>query len=108
METELGALVAAWPLARPLRVRPVASGTNNRTVRIESPGGAYLLRVYRNTRDPARVRYEHAVLLALQESGLSFRVPAPGRPWSRRRTARSRPCSPSCRGPRPTGPIPPT
>jgi len=77
METELGALVAAWPLARPLRVRPVASGTNNRTVRIESPGGAYLLRVYRNTRDPARVRYEHAVLLALQKSGLSFRVPAP-------------------------------
>ena len=77
METELGALVAAWPLARPLRVRPVASGTNNRTVRIESPGGAYLLRVYRNTRDPARVRYEHAVLLALQKSGLSFRVPGP-------------------------------
>jgi homoserine kinase type II len=77
MEPELGDLVAAWPLAGPPAVRPVTSGTNNRTVRIETPGGAYLLRVYRNTRDSARVRYEHAVLLALQDAGLSFRVPAP-------------------------------
>jgi Ser/Thr protein kinase RdoA (MazF antagonist) len=71
------ALVAAWPLAGPVAVWPAGGGTNNLTRRVETGAGDYFLRLYRNTRDPARVRYEHAVLLALQGQGLSFRVPAP-------------------------------
>ncbi len=74
---EAHAIVAAWPLAGPVAVRPADGGTNNLTRHVETGAGDYVLRVYQNTRDPARVRYEHAVLLALQGQGLSFRVPAP-------------------------------
>lgn len=71
------ALVDTWPLSGPVIVLPEESGTNNVTRRVETPEGRYVLRVYRNTRDPARVRYEHAVLLGLQGLRMSFRVPAP-------------------------------
>jgi homoserine kinase type II len=46
---------------------------------VETARGSFVLRVYVNTRDPQRVQYEHAILLALQPQGLSFRVPAPVR-----------------------------
>jgi homoserine kinase type II len=44
-----------------------------------SRGGAYVLRVYRNTADPGRVGYEHALLRALQRETLPFAVPCPVR-----------------------------
>ena len=55
----------------------VSTGTNNLTYLVGTPGGPYFLRVYRNTDDPARIRYEHALLAALQHAGLPFAVPAP-------------------------------
>jgi homoserine kinase type II len=71
------ALLDSWPLDGPLVVRPETSGTNNLTRRVETPRGGYVLRIYLNTREPARVRYEHAILLGLQGCGLSFRIPVP-------------------------------
>src|SRR5207302_10004489 len=71
------ALLAAWDLSAPIALRPAASGLNNRTYRVETPGGSYVLKVHQNTRDAERVRYEHAILLGLAAQPLSFRVPAP-------------------------------
>src|SRR5687767_11915737 len=67
----------AWGLAEPIALRAVGSGTNNATWYVDTPKGSFVLRVYVNTRDARRVRYEHAILLALQARRLSFRVPAP-------------------------------
>lgn len=69
--------LAAWGLAGPQQLRPLTSGTNNEVWRVETPGGAYVLRVYRNHGDLARLRFEHDVLLQLQAVGLPFAVPAP-------------------------------
>jgi homoserine kinase type II len=44
---------------------------------VDTPAGAYVLRVYRNTADAERVGYEHALLRALQGAGLPFAVPCP-------------------------------
>jgi homoserine kinase type II len=71
------AVLAAWPLSSPITVQPTTSGLNNRTHRVETPERSYLLKLYQNTRDPARVRYEHAILLGLTAQRLSFRVPTP-------------------------------
>jgi homoserine kinase type II len=71
------ALLAAWPLSPPAVLRPAASGTNNRTFLVETRDGGYVLRVYQNTRDLARIRYEHAILRGLAAQPLSFRVPVP-------------------------------
>jgi homoserine kinase type II len=70
-------LLAAWPLPGPRTVRPIDAGTNNRSYRVETPGGAYFLRIYQNIDDPRPVRYEHAVLLKLQTTSLTFVVPRP-------------------------------
>ena len=70
-------LLAAWPLPGPWTVVPAAHGTNNHTWLVTTPADAYLLRLYLNTVDPARVRYEHALLRGLRPAGLTFAVPAP-------------------------------
>jgi homoserine kinase type II len=69
-------LPGAWALPRPWVIRP-AGGVNNTSAYVDTPGGSYVLRVYRNTADPERVGYEHALLRALQRVGLSFAVPCP-------------------------------
>src|SRR5215208_2585360 len=69
--------LAAWPLAGPWTVQRVLAGGNNLSYSVATPGGRYFLRVYQNTANPARVRYEHSILTRLAESGLSFAVPAP-------------------------------
>ena len=73
----LEAIAAAWSLVEPVRATPASSGTQNQTYRLESTSGTFFLRVYSNTDDPRRVRYEHAILLALAARTLSFRVAAP-------------------------------
>ena len=67
-------LLAAWPDVAGHELRPTGSGVNNHSWYV---GDRYVLRVYRNTADRARVDYEHRVLRALDAAGLSFRVPAP-------------------------------
>ncbi len=67
----------AWQVAKPRWLRPLAHGTNNRVWRVDTPDGAYVLRVYGNHADPERLRFEHAVLIWLGAMGLPFAVPAP-------------------------------
>lgn len=77
MSLDLDALMDAWPVPGPRRLRPASAGVNNLSYFVHTPAGPYFLRVYRNTNDAARVRYEHALLLGLQRAGLSFAVPLP-------------------------------
>ena len=76
-EPELGRVAATWGLPLPLRAVPATSGTQNQTFRLDSGAGTWFLRVYRNTDDVERVRYEHSILMSLAERELSFRVAAP-------------------------------
>lgn len=75
----LAARVApAWAIPGPQRLTPLAGGTNNRIYRVESSEqGTYVLRVYENHADAARLRYEGALLAALEDQHLPFAVPAP-------------------------------
>ena len=70
-------LRAAWPLPGPWTVAPASHGANHHPWLVTTPAGAYLLRLYLNTVDPARVRYEHALLRGLHQASLTFAVPAP-------------------------------
>lgn len=71
------ALLDAWELPVSRALRPAAFGLDNRTYFVETPAGVYVLRVYQNTGDVARVRYEHAVLERLRRVPPSFSVPVP-------------------------------
>jgi homoserine kinase type II len=73
----LAALLGTWNVAAPRRLSPLAHGTNNLVLRVESPGADYVLRVYANHADLERLRFEHAVLSRLQAAHLPFAVPAP-------------------------------
>jgi homoserine kinase type II len=73
----LNAILDAWPIGSPRRYEQVYSGLNNHSWRVTCPEGAYFVRIYQNARDPAHLRYEHALLHALQNVELSFRVPIP-------------------------------
>jgi homoserine kinase type II len=44
---------------------------------VETSAGSYVVRLYRNHTDPARLRFECAVLAGLEASGLPFAVPTP-------------------------------
>lgn len=70
-------MLAAWTLPEPRTLRPTAAGTNNLSHVVETPAGSYFLRIYRNTSDPGRIRYEHSLLHHLQHADLSFAVPSP-------------------------------
>ena len=70
-------VAAAWALGGPVNVAPATSGTQAQTWRVESGTGTYFLRVYRNTSDVRRVRYEHGILAQLAARPLSFSVAAP-------------------------------
>jgi homoserine kinase type II len=75
---DLHHLPGAWGLAAPWTLTP-AGGLNNTSAYVDTPDGAFVLRVYRNTADAGRVGYEHALLRALQREGLPFAVPCPVR-----------------------------
>jgi homoserine kinase type II len=70
-------LEKVWGLTGPFQFRTLANGTNNQMQRVETPGGSYVLRVYRNHADLARLRFEHDLLRQLDVSALPFAVPAP-------------------------------
>lgn len=78
IEADLRAIGPIWNLAGPLSFQPVGGGTNNSVQLVEtSAGNYYVVRLYRNHADPARLRFEHAVLIALASLGLPFAVPVP-------------------------------
>jgi homoserine kinase type II len=74
---DLAPLQRAWALPDPWHLSPLVHGTNNQVWRVETPAGSYVLRVYANHTDPDRLRFEHAVLTHVADSGLPFAVPAP-------------------------------
>jgi homoserine kinase type II len=76
-DMDLDVLLQAWALPEPRRCLPLANGTNNVVYRVETPGSNYVLRVYSNHADPARVRFEQSVLTQLGDAALPFAVPAP-------------------------------
>ncbi len=52
-------------------------GMNNTTRFVEAESGKYVLRIYQTHCDVDKVKYEHAILLKLQQSGLPFGIPEP-------------------------------
>src|SRR5579872_4925371 len=74
---DLEAALDSWPIPRPRTLRVAGSGTNNLSRFVDTPGGSYFFRVYQYTADIGRIRYEHTLLLRLQDAGLPFAVPRP-------------------------------
>ncbi|MGE5676010.1 MAG: phosphotransferase enzyme family protein [Mycobacterium leprae] len=67
----------AWGLPRPWAVTANDGGINNLNYRVDTPAGAYFLKLYQNTADPVRITYEFDLLTRLEQVGLSFQVPVP-------------------------------
>ncbi|GAC1447487.1 MAG: hypothetical protein PVSMB4_02980 [Ktedonobacterales bacterium] len=62
----------------PWRLSPLDSGTNNLVQVVETPElDRYVLRIYGRHSDITYIRYELAIVTALQEAHLPFCVPAP-------------------------------
>jgi homoserine kinase type II len=74
---DLALLQRAWGIAGPWRAEPLTRGTNNLVQRVETPSGSYALRVYSNTTDAARLRFERDALAQLTEARLPFALPTP-------------------------------
>ncbi|WP_373232187.1 phosphotransferase enzyme family protein [Cohnella sp.] len=55
------------------------SGWNNTTRFVETGGQRWVLRIYETHRDADKIRFEHEILLALNELELPFRIPLPAR-----------------------------
>lgn len=72
----LDRLPGARGLPAPWTLTP-GCGLNNTSASVDTPAGAYVLRVYRNTADAGRVGDEHALLRALQAESLPFAMPCP-------------------------------
>lgn len=71
-----GDLLTYWAVPGPYHFSPLTIGTNNQVLRVDTPGGSYVLRVFGNHAEPERLRFEQAVLSLLAEAGLPFAVPA--------------------------------
>jgi homoserine kinase type II len=74
---DLALLQRAWGIGGTWRAEPLTRGTNNLVQRIETPTGSYVLRVYSNTTDAARLGFERVVLAQLAKTGLPFALPTP-------------------------------
>lgn len=74
---DLLTLQHAWAVPGPWQVSTLAPGTNNVVERVVAPAGEYVLRVYSNHVEPARLRFEHGVLARLGQAGLPFALPVP-------------------------------
>src|SRR5206468_3977493 len=72
---DLEAALDSWPIPRPRTLRLADSGTNNLSRFVDTPGGSYFFRVYQNTSDIVRIRYEHTLRLRLRDAGHQFAVP---------------------------------
>ncbi|WP_239614577.1 phosphotransferase [Cohnella mopanensis] len=55
------------------------SGWNNTTRFVETEEARWVLRIYETHQDEAKIRYEHEILLVLNEQPLPFQVPMPVR-----------------------------
>jgi homoserine kinase type II len=76
--SDLAQLWQAWPLAGPWHLSPLSGGTNNLVWRAETAdGGRYALRLFPDLTQLARLRYEAALLSALANVELPFRLPLP-------------------------------
>ena len=71
-------LLTAWSIAEPVQITPLQGGKNNHTWCIEAADGqVYALRVPPGGTDLPRARSEAALLYALNEKQLPFRLPLP-------------------------------
>lgn len=77
-EFDFVGLLADWPIEPPSTLTPLAGGTNNQTWLVKAEHGAsYVLRLMTGNADLARVRYEAALLMALEAAALPFDLPRP-------------------------------
>ncbi|HEY7340538.1 MAG TPA: phosphotransferase [Ktedonobacterales bacterium] len=74
---DFAALVGAWPALVSQRMTPLTRGANNAVYLVDADSGRYVLRVYHNHADAARLDAEFQILLALQHAGLPFAIPSP-------------------------------
>jgi Ser/Thr protein kinase RdoA (MazF antagonist) len=74
---DLCELLAAWGIETNVAVQVLTGGTNNLSYFLETSEHRFILRIYENTSDLPRLRYEHALLTQLAGAGLPFAVPAP-------------------------------
>jgi homoserine kinase type II len=76
---DVATLIGVWPaLTLTLqRVTPLTHRANNAVYLVDADSGRYVLRVYHNHTDVARLDAEFMILLALQHAGLPFAIPAP-------------------------------
>jgi homoserine kinase type II len=70
-------LTSAWPALAPQRLTPLTHGANNAVYLIDADSGRYVLRIYRNHADAARLDAEYQILFALRDAALPFAIPAP-------------------------------
>ena len=71
-------LLAAWPIREVVHLEPIHQGINNHVWRIDATDGqSYVLRVLPGSGDLPRVRFEAALLDALSQKPLPFRLPLP-------------------------------
>jgi homoserine kinase type II len=78
MPMSIPELLTAWPIRQPVQIKPLQRGMNNHVWRVEAADGQiYVLRVLPGKEDLPRVRYEAALLYALSEKQLPFRLPVP-------------------------------
>lgn len=71
-------LWTAWPVAGPWQLSPLTGGTNNLIWRAETlDKQCYVLRIIPNLTNITRLRYEIALLEALSNQPLPFRLPLP-------------------------------
>src|ERR1700692_3721111 len=79
----LSQLWQVWPVAGPWHLTPLSGGTNNLVWRAETADGErYVLRMFPDLTRLPRLRYEAALLLALSDVELPFRLPLPIRTHS--------------------------
>lgn len=72
------ALLTNWPLDPATALFPLAGGTNNRAWRVVlGDGSSYVLRLTAGAANLARFQYESALLRALCDKALPFRLPLP-------------------------------
>jgi homoserine kinase type II len=75
-EELLAAAAHFFPSVAGFTFRRASGGVNNKTFYVDTPTSAtFVLRLYNNGRNEARVRYEHAALALLAPLSFSFAVP---------------------------------
>jgi homoserine kinase type II len=80
---DLTRLWQVWPVAGQWQLTPLSGGTNNLVWRAETADGEkYVLRMFPDLTRLPRLRYEAALLLALSDVELPFRLPLPIRTHS--------------------------